>query len=257
MTSLPFEPGGYAQTKKKDTQKKQQKEQPGRPPFTAEDQAVAVVPGIPDARVWGDSDTDFQKVLPTVSGPWLALSGGGADGAFGAGLLIGWSQSGTRPDFAVVTGASIGALIGPYAFLGSVRDEELKSNFTSITAADVFEDKATPESLLDTWPLKRLLEKRVTAEMLKAIAAEHAKGRPWWHHQSRRRAVLWNMGAIATRGDERRCCSATSCSPHPAFPDLPAGCRGSRRTARNSRSCTSTARSRRRSSCAGIHARRR
>jgi hypothetical protein len=207
LTGLPFEPGAaYAQTKKKDTQKQKQKEQPGRTPFTAEDQAAAVVPGIPDARVWGDSETDFQKVLPTVSGPWLALSGGGADGAFGAGLLIGWSQSGNRPDFAVVTGASIGALIGPYAFLGASRDEELKSNFTSITAADVFEDRATPESLLDTWPLKRLIEKRVTAEMLKAIAAEHAKGRRFLvatTNLDAGRRVLWNMGAIAARGDDK------------------------------------------------------
>src|SRR5712671_4165823 len=90
-----------------------------RAPFTLEEQAAATIPGIPDARVWGDSETEFKRLLPTVSGPWLAISGGGADGAFGAGLLVGWTQSGNRPDFAVVTGASIGALIGPYAFLGS------------------------------------------------------------------------------------------------------------------------------------------
>src|SRR5262249_2396474 len=145
-----FEAGtALAQSKKKDAPKKETPKQnprelPARTPFTPADQANAVVAGIPDARAWGDSEADFRGVLPTANGPWLALSGGGADGAYGAGLLIGWSQSGNRPDFAVVTGASIGALIAPYAFLGSRLDDELKKNFTDITAADVFEDKATP-----------------------------------------------------------------------------------------------------------------
>src|SRR5205085_2491634 len=135
----------------------------------------------------------------SVNGPWLALSGGGADGAFGAGLLSGWSASGKRPDFAVVTGASIGALISPYAFLGSSRDEELRTNFTEITAADIFEDKVTSESLFDTWPLKRLIEKRVRPEMLTAIAAEHRKGRRLLvvtTNLDAGRRVIWNMGAI-------------------------------------------------------------
>jgi len=145
-------------------------------------------------------------VLPTASGPWLALSGGGAAGAFGAGLLTGWSQSGNRPEFAVVTGASIGALIGPYAFLGSGYDEELRKNFTSITAADVFEDHTTAESLLDSWPLKRLIEQRMTREMLAAIAAEHRKGRRLLvatTNLDAGRRVVWNMGAIAERGDDK------------------------------------------------------
>src|SRR6266567_4333266 len=138
-----------------------------RTPFTLDEQAVAAIPGIPDARVWGDSETEFKRVLPTVSGPWLAISGGGADGAFGAGLLVGWTQSGNRPAFAVVTGSSLGALIGPYAFLGSEFYADLTKNFTYITASDVFEDKPTPESFLDTWPLKRMVEKRVTRNLLK------------------------------------------------------------------------------------------
>src|SRR6202008_1219238 len=133
----------YAQGKKTKTKSKQPPKEQPRAPFTIEDQNAAVVPGIPDARAWGDSDTDFQRVLPTVTGPWLALSGGGADGAYGAGLLTGWTQSGNRPEFATVTGVSIGALIGPYAFLGSRFDDELRKNFAEITAADVFEDKAT------------------------------------------------------------------------------------------------------------------
>ena len=48
---------------------------------------------------------------------FLAVSGGGHNGAFGAGLLTGWSATGTRPEFKVVTGISTGALIAPFAFL--------------------------------------------------------------------------------------------------------------------------------------------
>jgi predicted acylesterase/phospholipase RssA len=94
-----------------------------RTPYTPQDQSAAVIPGIPDARVWAD-DPRIATEQPVVSGvalkqpTALALSGGGADGAFGAGLLVGWSARGTRPQFTIVTGASAGALIAPFAFLG-------------------------------------------------------------------------------------------------------------------------------------------
>ena len=206
LNGLPFDPGtAYAQAKKNPSKGKQSPKEQPRTPFTLEEQNSAVIAGIADARAWGDS-ADFQRLLPTVHGPWLALSGGGADGAYGAGLLTGWSQSGTRPEFAVVTGVSIGALIAPYAFLGSRYDEALRENFAEITAADVFEDRLTPESLFDSWPLKRLIEKRLTADMLAAIAAEHAKGRRLFvvtTNQDAGRRVVWNMGAIAARGDEK------------------------------------------------------
>jgi hypothetical protein len=177
---------------------------PPRVPFTSEEQAAAVVPGFPDARVWGDSAAEFQKVMPPTSGPWLAMSGGGADGAFAAGLLNGWTQSGKRPDFTVVTGVSIGALIAPYAFLGSKFDEELRSALTGITGADIFEDRPTHESFLDTWPLRQLLEKRVTPELVAGVAAEHRKGRRLLvvtTNVDAGRRVIWDMGAIAQKGD--------------------------------------------------------
>src|ERR1700720_737110 len=93
---------------------------PPRAPFTAADEAVAGGPGMPDARFWADSETDFAKTLPPQPGaergpergPWLILSPGGADGAFGAGLRNGLSAAGKRPDYAVVTGVSTGALMG-------------------------------------------------------------------------------------------------------------------------------------------------
>jgi hypothetical protein len=143
--------------------------------------------------------------LPQASGPWLAISGGGSDGAYGAGVLTGWSEAGTRPEFAVVTGVSIGALIAPFAFLGPRYDEDLRKNFTAIGAADIFEDRTTRDSLFDYWPLKRVIEQRVTTALLSEIAAEHARGRRLLvatTNLDAGRRVVWNMGAIAARGEQ-------------------------------------------------------
>jgi hypothetical protein len=181
------------------------KEQAERATFTAQDEDAAVIPGIPDARVWGDSESEFARLLPQATGPWLAISGGGSDGAYGAGVLAGWSEAGTRPEFAVVTGVSIGALIAPFAFLGPRYDEDLRKNFTAIGAADIFEDRTTRDSLFDYWPLKRLIEQRVTAPLLSEIAAEHARGRRLLvatTNLDAGRRVIWNMGAIAARGEQ-------------------------------------------------------
>ncbi len=191
---------------KKAAQPKQAKEQsPQRAAFSAQDEEIAAVPGIPDARAWGDSEASFAHLLPKASGPWLAISGGGSDGAYGGGVLAGWTQSGTRPEFAVVTGSSIGALIAPFAFLGPRYDEEIRKNFTTISAADIFEDRATPDSLFDHWPLRRQVEQRITPSLLAEIAAEHARGRRLLvatTNLDAGRRVIWNMGAIAARADE-------------------------------------------------------
>jgi hypothetical protein len=196
----------FAEAKKKAEKKAPPPKEPERPPFTSEDQEAAVIPGIPDARVWGDSETDFMRLLPQASGPWLAISGGGSDGAYGAGVLTGWSESGGRPEFAVVTGSSIGSLIAPFAFLGPRYDDQIKKNFTTIAAADIFEDRLTRDSLFDYWPLKRVIEQQVTPQLLSAIAAEHARGRRLLvatTNLDAGRRVLWNMGAIAARGDDK------------------------------------------------------
>ncbi|MGB9367794.1 MAG: patatin-like phospholipase family protein [Xanthobacteraceae bacterium] len=182
-----------------------QPEQPSRSDFTAEDQAAAVIPGIPDARFWADSEKDFLAALPTTPGPWLALSTGGGDGAFGAGLLNGWSESGKRPEFSVVTGVSTGALMAPYAFVGSAQDPGLKRAYTEYNAGDIFEDVKTPESLVDTWPLKRLIGKEVTPELLAQVAEAHKRGRRLFvatTNLDANRGVIWNMGAIASKSDE-------------------------------------------------------
>src|ERR1700675_2865608 len=78
----------------------QAKQLPPRIPFTSADEVAATIPGMPDARFWADSIADFTAALPPQPGPWLALSSGGADGAFGAGLLHGLSESRHPPGFA-------------------------------------------------------------------------------------------------------------------------------------------------------------
>jgi len=179
---------------------------PARPTFTLEDESATQVLGLADARAWGDSEDEFVRLLPKVSGPWLAMSGGGSDGAYGAGVLTGLTQTGHRPEFAVVTGASIGALLAPYAFLGPRFDEELHSLFATLTAGDIFEDRPTTASLMDSWPLKRTIEKRVTPQLLADIAAEHARGRRLLvvtTNLDAGRRVVWNMGAIAAQGDDK------------------------------------------------------
>jgi hypothetical protein len=181
----------------------------GLPPrivFTEADQAVAAIPGMPDARFWADSEPAFIAALPKMRGAWLAMSTGGEDGAFGAGLLGGWSKAGTRPQFAMVTGVSTGALIAPFAFLGTKYDDEVRDSYTTISAIDIFEIGGKGESLLDTWPLHKLIEKWVTPDLLKAIAEEHATGRRLLiltTNLDAGRPVAWDIGAIATHGSEQ------------------------------------------------------
>src|SRR5262249_37053371 len=113
---------------------------------------------------------------------FLAISGGGDDGAFGAGLLNGWTQAGTRPTFKLVTGVSTGALIAPFAFLGPAYDERLKSLYTHISMKDVATTRSIVsvlygDAMADNAPLRKLVEKSITRDVLDAIAAEHEKGR--------------------------------------------------------------------------------
>ncbi|HVY56259.1 MAG TPA: patatin-like phospholipase family protein [Xanthobacteraceae bacterium] len=161
---------------------------------------------MPDARFWGDSEQAFLAALGPGRGPWLAISGGGEDGAFGAGLLNGWTQAGTRPDFSVVTGVSTGALIAPYVFAGSRYDAALRERFTTVSAGDVFEDGATVDSLLDTWPLRDLIARNITPELMADIAAQHRAGRRLFvltTNLDAGRPTVWNIGAIAAYGGKR------------------------------------------------------
>ncbi|MGZ8369043.1 MAG: patatin-like phospholipase family protein [Rhodoplanes sp.] len=178
---------------------------PARADFTQQQQAASVIPGIPEARFWADSEEEYRRVLGPLTGPWLALSAGGEDSAFGAGLLNGLSETGRRPNFSVVSGVSSGALLAPFAFLGPARDADLKRDFTAISAPDVFEDRRTVDSLMDTWPLREFIAKRITPQLLADIAAEHRRGRRLiivTTNIDSGRPVAWNMGAIASAGGE-------------------------------------------------------
>ena len=179
---------------------------PARIPFTAAEQDAAAIPNIPDARFWADSEKAYLRALPQARGPWLILSTGGSDGAFGAGLLNGWTKAGTRPEFTLVTGTSTGALIAPFAFLGPKYDDALRDAYTTIGAIDIFEVGGKGESFLDTWPLRDLIAKRVTPDLLKAIAAEHARGRRLFvttTNLDAGRPVAWDIGAIASRSGDQ------------------------------------------------------
>lgn len=138
----------------------------------------------------------------------LVLSGGGAYGAYSAGVLAGWTESGTRPDFDVVTGVSTGALVATLAFLGPEWDPALKRFYTSVTDKDVFVRNSYlaalfSDSFRDSEPLANLIQWIVDEKILAAIAAEHARGRRLYvgtTHLDARRLVVWDMGEIASRG---------------------------------------------------------
>ncbi len=179
----------------------------GRAPYTAAEAVAAVPLGMPGVRFFGDDPEAFRASLaaaPASSEPWLVLSGGGDNGAYGAGVLNGWTKAGTRPAFGVVTGVSTGALIAPFAFAGPAFDGALKTAYTTITAADIFEVGNEGESLLDTWPMRKMIERFVTPEVLGAVARGHADGRRLYvltTHVDLQRPVVWDMGAIASRGE--------------------------------------------------------
>ena len=135
----------------------------------------------------------------------LALSAGGSDGAYGAGVLNGWTRSGTRPKFDVVTGVSTGALMAVLAFLGPEYDGKLEEFYTRQTNDKIYRkrglDGVFGDSLYDNGPLKEQIEAFVTPEILKVVAAEHAKGRRLYVGTTNLDAgdfVIWDMGEIAT-----------------------------------------------------------
>jgi hypothetical protein len=139
---------------------------------------------------------------------YLAISGGGDNGAYGSGLLNGWSAAGTRPQFKGVTGVSTGALIAPLAFLGPDYDPVLREVYTTMTAERVFHFRGLTAALFDdamadTSPLALLIAKYVDQTMLDAIAAEYRKGRLLLigtTNLDAQRPVIWNIGAIADSG---------------------------------------------------------
>jgi hypothetical protein len=145
--------------------------------------------------------------LPTAD--FLAISGGGDNGAYGAGFLNGWTASGTRPEFKVVTGVSTGALIAPFAFLGPKYDYVLKRVYTTTSQKDIFKKRGLVkgifgDAMADSRPLAGVIASYVTPELLSEIAAEYAKGRillVGTANLDSLEPVIWNMTAIAASND--------------------------------------------------------
>jgi predicted acylesterase/phospholipase RssA len=192
---------------------------------------TAEVPGIPLARQWTDRDVrpfidrvvrDSQReaeVLrregraadPLPPAYVLAISGGGDEGAFSAGLLAGWSARGDRPKFKAVTGISAGALIAPFAFLGPEFDDVIRTIATTSGPGDFARRRnilmgLTSDGMASNKPLAQLIAQHVTPEVLEAIAREHARGRVLFIGTTdldAARQVTWNMGEIASSQSPR------------------------------------------------------
>lgn len=202
---------------------------PVRTPPTPETYAAAFVPGAPDARFWGDDVLPPEVIAEagaTLRGlltrRWreagrpaegvdftvLALSGGGPDGAFAAGLLNGWTESGDRPVFDVVTGISVGALIAPFAFVGPSGDAALQTIFTELDGTSVaelalFSALMGALGIADTQPLRASLRQFIDEPFLARVADGFREGRALLIGTTNidaGRPVIWNMGAIAEAG---------------------------------------------------------
>ena len=137
----------------------------------------------------------------------IALSGGGASGAFAAGVISGWTETGERPDFEVVTGVSTGALAAPFVFLGPAYDDRLREAYTGGYAANLLQGRGVSaffgSGVFRAEPLRELIERFVDADLLVAIAEEHRKGRILLvatTNLDQERGMLWNMGEIAAAG---------------------------------------------------------
>ena len=138
----------------------------------------------------------------------LAISGGGSYGAFDVGVLHGWTDSGTRPVFDVVTGISTGALIATFAFLGPQYDEFMRDSYVNSRADDVYEMRwylsiMNSDSIARSTPLMKRIDAAITPKVLEEIAKAHAKGRRLYvgtTNLDTRRFVVWDMGAIASAG---------------------------------------------------------
>jgi len=186
----------------------------------------AQIIGIPDSfrAFWGQPNSvitqDFILSLKQEAGDCfsfdaegnkiysvLAISSGAENGAYGAGLLKGWSQSGTRPVFKVATGISTGAVIAPFAFLGSAYDQRLEEVYTTYSTKDILRPKIIfGDSLVSNRPLERLIEKYFDKQLLQEIAKEYYKGRRLYigtTNLDTQQLVVWNMGKIASLGNDK------------------------------------------------------
>jgi hypothetical protein len=198
---------------------------PPRQPVPIDQIYEAQVIGFPNVRAWaGEVSELFQRdMVESVEAEQrrgidvsrdkdgaplysvLALSGGGSHGAFGAGFLAGWTKSGKRPSFKLVSGISTGALIAPFAFLGSDYDELLKKLYTTTSTEQIGKfvgvlNIFATEALANTDALKTLLQEIVSPQIIRDVARAHDQGRRLYigtTHMDAQRLIVWNMGLIA------------------------------------------------------------
>jgi predicted acylesterase/phospholipase RssA len=200
---------------------------PAVPP-ALEDRATVL--NMPAIRTWGNALSEpFKEEMfraarrelelrreagetgPLPPAYFLAISGGGADGAFGAGLLCGWTAAGNRPDFKAVTGISTGALTAPFAYLGPRYDEQIRKVYTTVKTDQIADPRFVlaalfNDALMSTAPLARLMDQLVDEKMMRDIAAEYARGRlllVGTTNLDAGRGVIWNIGAIAASGNPK------------------------------------------------------
>ena len=194
------------------------------PPALADN--AAVIEGV-QVRYWGDRAPEnidalaaekwaqvramrpnlLKKARPQIN--FLAVSGGGSDGAFGAGLLVGWTARGDRPEFDIVTGISTGALTAPFAFLGPRYDQALKAVYTTYSTDQLVTKQPIRgllggEALSSNAQLARVIAGYVDETFLQEVAHEHNRGRRLLigtTNLDAQRPVIWDMGKIATSGD--------------------------------------------------------
>lgn len=194
-----------------------------RNPVPGDQHLATTVLGRHNLRHWGDEydpyhmlvqDTDTATLEQSFSGimhrehNYLAISGGGADGAYGAGVMVGWSQLGTRPEFTMVTGVSTGALSAPFVFLGPEYDDQLRLLYTTLDTTRIFFRRSLfsivrGDSVTDSTPLLNMLEQYITDEMVEAIGREYRRGRILnigTTNLDAGRPVIWNIGRIADSG---------------------------------------------------------
>ena len=198
--------------------------EPVRHPLPAKRTDQAIVPGLPaDVRYWGDDPSaafrDWLSLSEDENGvccaglmdrphDYLVISSGGVDGAFGAGLLVGWTAAGTRPEFQVVTGVSSGAMIAPFAFLGPAYDGSLRDIYSSFSSKDLVTrlgvlQALASDSIMDPAPLRRLIDLYLGEDEIARIAAEGRKGRKLLigtTNLNAGRPVVWDLTKIAGSG---------------------------------------------------------
>lgn len=192
---------------------------PRQPAPPQNEQIYAKVDGHANLRYFINSESAIQHMITdlkthqaqsparTPENTYLTISGGGDDGAFGAGLLVGWSESGTRPQFRLVTGVSTGALIAPFAFVGSSEDKTLTEVYTKVKPHEIFESRniisgLLSDGLVSNSPLYKLLQTHINKELMQKVAYEYQHNNRWLLIETTDIdagvPVIWNMGAIAS-----------------------------------------------------------